>query len=248
PEIATPEYWIDHVEGPLHFAQVIQSLNQLGYKLFLEIGPKPILLEMDRQCLPKNVGLCLSSLNPPQEDWQQMLSTLGEVYMKGVKVDWSAFDQDYPRSKVALPTYPFQRQRYPLETSRNGHKKGVLENNLNQIDELLSQIDTDKLVQELNLSEKLTEQELQLLPKLLKILTTRTQKYGQSSEQNSNILQQLEKTPEGERQQLMLHYLQGVVGQLLGFENFQNPDPQLGFFDMGMKYPMMLELKNLLEK
>jgi len=27
-------------------------------------------------------------------------------------VDWAGFDKDYPRRKVTLPTYPFQRQRY----------------------------------------------------------------------------------------------------------------------------------------
>ncbi|MUG91820.1 acyltransferase domain-containing protein [Scytonema sp. UIC 10036] len=248
PEIATPEYWIDHVGQPVYFAQSMQILHQSGYELFLEIGPKPILLEMVRQLLPENVGLWLPSLNPPQEDWQQMLSSLGQLYVKGVKVDWSRFDQDYPRYKVALPTYPFQRQRYRLEACANGHQKGILENSLNPIAEILSQIDTDKLLEELNFSEELTEQEQKLLPKLLKILTTRTQKFGQSSEQYSGILQQLEKTPTRERLQLMLHYLQGVVGELLGFDDSQIPDSQLGFFDMGMNHTMMLELKNLLER
>lgn len=248
PEIATPEYWIDHVGQLGHFAQSMQTLHQSGYKLFLEIGPKPILLEMGCQGLPEDVGLWLPSLNPPQEDWQQMLSSLEQLYVKGVKVDWSGFDQDYPRSKVTLPTYPFQRQRYWLEASENGHQKDILENSLNPIGELLNQIDTDKLVEELNFSEQLTEQEQKLLPKVLKILTTRFQKSGQSSEQYSGILQQLEKTPDRERQQLMLHYLQGVVGELLGFHDSQSPDSQLGFFDMGMNYLMMLEFRDRLEK
>jgi acyl transferase domain-containing protein len=34
----------------------------------------------------------------------------------GVKVDWSGFDRDYQRTKVALPTYPFQRERYWIDT------------------------------------------------------------------------------------------------------------------------------------
>ena len=191
PEIATPEYWIDHF-GLGHFDQSLQTLHQSEYKLFLEIGPKPILLEMGRQCLQDDVGLWLPSLNPPQEDWQQMLSSLKQLYVKGVKVDWSGFDQDYPRRKVPLPTYPFQRQRYWLEASENrhqenGHQKDLLENNLNPIANLLDKIDTDKLVQDLNFSEQLTEQEQKLLPKLLKIITSRFQKSGQSSQQDSGI-------------------------------------------------------------
>ncbi|BAZ03044.1 beta-ketoacyl synthase (plasmid) [Tolypothrix tenuis PCC 7101] len=247
PEISTPEYWIEHFSQPVHFGQSMQTLYQSGYKLFLEIGPKPILLEMGRQCLPKDAGLWLPSLDPLQEDWQQMLSSLWQLYTKGLKVDWSGFDKDYSRHKVVLPTYPFQRQRYWLETSENKHQKDTRENSLNLIAQLLNEIDPEQLAQELNLSELLTEQEQKLLPKLLNILAKRSQEYGQLSKPYSEILQQLEKTPQTERHQLMINYLQSVVGKLLGFHDSQSPDSQLGFFDMGMNYSMMLELKDLLQ-
>ncbi|HUL78059.1 MAG TPA: SDR family NAD(P)-dependent oxidoreductase, partial [Vicinamibacteria bacterium] len=45
-------------------------------------------------------------------EWEQVLSSLGELYVRGVEVDWAGFDRDYPRRKVVLPTYPFQRERY----------------------------------------------------------------------------------------------------------------------------------------
>ena len=45
--------------------------------------------------------------------------------MSGTQVDWSAFDRDYKRRRIELPTYPFQRQRHWLEPSRNGHRKGT---------------------------------------------------------------------------------------------------------------------------
>ncbi|WP_293122317.1 SDR family NAD(P)-dependent oxidoreductase [Moorena sp. SIO4G3] len=40
------------------------------------------------------------------------------MYVKGAKIDWSGFDSDYNRQKVALPTYPFQRERYWVETQK----------------------------------------------------------------------------------------------------------------------------------
>ncbi|MEL7407817.1 MAG: SDR family NAD(P)-dependent oxidoreductase [Cyanobacteria bacterium J06558_2] len=46
-----------------------------------------------------------------------MLNSLGELYVRGVKVNWRGFDQDYLRRRVILPTYPFQRQRYWLRSS-----------------------------------------------------------------------------------------------------------------------------------
>ena len=116
--IATPEYWCEHILSPVNFAASMASLEAQGYEVFLEIGPKPILLGLGRQCLPERVGRWLPSLRPNQEDWSQMLSSLSQLYAQGVAVDWAGFDRDYPRRKVVLPTYPFQRKRYWLETAK----------------------------------------------------------------------------------------------------------------------------------
>ncbi|WP_226594987.1 acyltransferase domain-containing protein, partial [Microseira wollei] len=110
--IATGQYWVNHVLQTVRFANSIETLAELGYEVFLEIGPKPILLGMGRECLPESEGLWLPSLRPLVDSWQAMLSSLGQLYVAGVKVDWAGFDRDYLRTKVALPTYPFQRQRY----------------------------------------------------------------------------------------------------------------------------------------
>ncbi|MBW4511499.1 MAG: acyltransferase domain-containing protein [Scytonematopsis contorta HA4267-MV1] len=121
-DISTPGYWVNHIRQPVRFADSMQTLYQEGYKVFLEIGPKPILLGMGRQCLPKEAGVWLSSLHPNQEDWQQLLESLGQLYITGVEVNWSGFDVDYIRSKVVLPTYPFQRERYWVKTDNHNHE------------------------------------------------------------------------------------------------------------------------------
>ncbi|NEP49754.1 MAG: SDR family NAD(P)-dependent oxidoreductase, partial [Moorea sp. SIO3C2] len=119
-QIATAQYWVNHIRQPVRFAHSMEALSELGYDCFLEIGPKPILLGMGRQCLPEGTGVWLPSLRPTVDDEQQMLSSLGQLYVCGSKVDWFGFDQ-HDRQKVALPTYPFQRQRYWIEA--NGHPK-----------------------------------------------------------------------------------------------------------------------------
>ncbi len=113
-EIATPEYWVRHVMSAVQFAKGMDALSQEGVNAFLEIGPQPLLLSMGQQCLPDHEGLWLPSLRRGQEDWQQMLQTLGQLYAQGVDVDWAGFERDYSRRKVMLPTYPFQRQRFWL--------------------------------------------------------------------------------------------------------------------------------------
>ncbi|WP_293081672.1 type I polyketide synthase [Moorena sp. SIO3H5] len=115
-QIATAQYWVNHICQPVRFAHSMEALSELGYDCFLEIGPKPILLEMGRQCLPEGTGVWLPSLRPTVDDEQQMLSSLGQLYMHGATVDWFGFEQ-HGGQKVTLPTYPFQRQRYWVEAT-----------------------------------------------------------------------------------------------------------------------------------
>jgi acyl transferase domain-containing protein len=116
-QIATGQYWVNHLSGAVQFAQSIQTLHQLGYQVFLEIDSKPILLGMGHQYLPDSEGLWLPSLRPGFDEWQVMLFSLGQLYATGFKVHWAGFDRDYPHQKVALPTYPFQRERYWIDTN-----------------------------------------------------------------------------------------------------------------------------------
>ncbi|NEO89529.1 MAG: type I polyketide synthase [Moorea sp. SIO3G5] len=133
-DIATPQYWIRHVQQPVRFAEGMETLHQEGYEVFVEIGPKPILLGMGRQCLPENIGVWLPSLRPRKQEWQLLLESLAQLYVRGVAVDWSGISRNDTACKVVLPTYPWQRQRYWMETvdtfnhqtqllSRNGKER-----------------------------------------------------------------------------------------------------------------------------
>ena len=55
-----------------------------------------------------------------------MLTSLAELYVRGAEVDWAGFDKDYPRRKVSLPTYPFQRKRYWLTESKSESAKETM--------------------------------------------------------------------------------------------------------------------------
>ncbi|MGK7949277.1 MAG: alpha/beta fold hydrolase [Xenococcaceae cyanobacterium] len=114
-EIAKAEYWVEHIIAPVQFASSMELLEREKYNIFLEIGAKPILLGMGRQCLPKAEGLWLPSLRPRKQDWQQIFSSVASLYVRGIEINWDSLEKDYDRQKVALPTYPFQRQSYWLE-------------------------------------------------------------------------------------------------------------------------------------
>ncbi len=109
---ADPAYWSRHARSPVRFAESIQALADRGCQLFLEIGPSPTLIGMGRRCLPEGDFAWLPSLRPGRDDWQTLLDSLAQLYVRGAKVDWAGLDRDYHRRKTTLPAYPFQRRRY----------------------------------------------------------------------------------------------------------------------------------------
>jgi len=68
----------------------------------------------------------------------------------------------------------------------------------------------------------------------------------QSSEQQSEVLQQLYQAPESERLEILIEHLQNDVAKIIGFSKSKLPDPELGFFKMGMDSLMAVELRNVL--
>jgi len=124
-ELSDPAYWAAHIRQPVQFHPSILSLQQIGCRVFLELGPKPTLIAMAQQILPTGEALWLPSLSPRHSDWDQMLHSLGQLYLQGVDIDWAGFDRDYVRQRVRVPTYPFQRQRYWFQPSGAGSPQGI---------------------------------------------------------------------------------------------------------------------------
>ncbi|MBF2084367.1 type I polyketide synthase [Thermoleptolyngbya sp. C42_A2020_037] len=117
-DIATPDYWVQHIRQPVRFRQGMDTLQQQGCGVLLEIGAKPILLGIGRLCVQASdpdlaeTMLWLPSLRPGQDDWQTLFSSLAALYVRGVDIDGQAIAPPSARRIPNLPTYPFQRQRY----------------------------------------------------------------------------------------------------------------------------------------
>lgn len=119
-EIATADYWVRHVRQPVRFAASVAALRRAGVACFVELGPKPTLLGMVRECLEDasepaqdRSPLYVPSLRQGQPELEQVLTGLGSLYVRGVPIGWKKGDAGARR--VVLPTYPFQRERYWVE-------------------------------------------------------------------------------------------------------------------------------------
>ncbi len=111
-EIACASYWRRHARAPVRFETTVRTMDRPGLRLFVEVGPSPVLSDMARQCLPDSVARWLPSIRRGRNDWTELLRSLAVLYTAGALIDWGGFDAAYSRRRVPLPYYPFQRQRY----------------------------------------------------------------------------------------------------------------------------------------
>jgi acyl transferase domain-containing protein/acyl carrier protein len=115
-ELASSGYWRRHLREPVRFAAGMETLRAQGIDAFVEIGPSPALIGLGRRGRGDAAGVWVSSLRPGRGDWEQMLESLAALYGAGLDVNWAAFDQPYGRRRVPVPTYPFQRERFWVES------------------------------------------------------------------------------------------------------------------------------------
>jgi malonyl CoA-acyl carrier protein transacylase len=114
-KVLDANYWRNHIRQPVRFCESMQTLAANGCELFLEIGSMDTLIGMGKRCLPK--GTWLASLKQGEDNWRSLLDSLATLYVGGADINWTGFDQHYPRRPVALPVYPFQRKRCWLDAS-----------------------------------------------------------------------------------------------------------------------------------
>jgi acyl transferase domain-containing protein/acyl carrier protein len=118
--ICDPAYWTRQIRRPVRFADGLAAMAGRGVRVFVEAGPKPILVGMGRRCVAEREAVWLPSLRPGRSDWEQMLDSLARLYVLGRPVDWAGVDRPYSARRVELPTYPWQRATHWLEAASPG--------------------------------------------------------------------------------------------------------------------------------
>ncbi|WP_158854678.1 type I polyketide synthase, partial [Saccharothrix deserti] len=110
-DVTSAEYWVRHVREPVRFADSVRTLADNGVTAVLEIGPGGVLTAMvadtaDVAAIPASRG------DKPEPE--AFIGALGALWEHGVDVAW----QDRVGGRlVDLPTYPFQHERFWLESS-----------------------------------------------------------------------------------------------------------------------------------
>ncbi|WP_327066355.1 type I polyketide synthase [Kitasatospora sp. NBC_01302] len=114
-QLATPEYWVEHVAAQVRFADAMTELAGAGVGTFLEIGPDGVLCAMGQECLEDPAAVFAPLLRREHPEPRQAVLALAAAYRAGVPVDWARFHAGRDGQRIDLPNYPFQRRRFWLE-------------------------------------------------------------------------------------------------------------------------------------
>jgi malonyl CoA-acyl carrier protein transacylase/NADP-dependent 3-hydroxy acid dehydrogenase YdfG/acyl carrier protein len=116
------QYWYRNLRETVLFNPVVEQLLEQGRSHFIEISPHPVLsfgieeaiesTEADAQA----IGTLRREEDPPQ----RFCLSLAEAHASGVAVEWESFFERTGAKRVPLPTYPFQRKRYWLISTKAG--------------------------------------------------------------------------------------------------------------------------------
>ena len=124
-EALDPHYWGRHLRSCVRFADNLQELSENPDYFLLEIGPGNTLSRLAQRQKIKHPNQILASLpqSLPQDtarhnypSLKYLLNTLGKLWLQGININWDKFYEGQNRQILSLPSYPFERQRYWIDT------------------------------------------------------------------------------------------------------------------------------------
>lgn len=123
-EACSPDYWVRHLRNTVRCSAGLKTiLSQPEEHIWLEVGPGHVLKDLLRQHAGQSASVCVNLLRSPKEnedDQRHLTGRLGQLWERGVGIDWKNYHKDTIRRRVSLPTYCFEPTPYvavvdPLE-------------------------------------------------------------------------------------------------------------------------------------
>ncbi|WEP00454.2 SDR family NAD(P)-dependent oxidoreductase [Streptomyces sp. FXJ1.172] len=112
----TPTYWYDNCRNPVQFTDTLHTLTTHGHTHYLEISPHPVLLPAINETHP--TATTTPTLRRHHGTLTHLHTNLAHAWTHGLPINWTPDTTTPPHPhQPDLPTYPFQRQRYWLESA-----------------------------------------------------------------------------------------------------------------------------------
>ncbi|CCG40380.1 type I polyketide synthase [Magnetospirillum molischianum] len=114
----TPDYWSRQILQPVQFLSAVRAAARDGYTVFLEIGPSDTLAALTRSILGADAaGPVVNSLRKGRSAWPEIAAAAATLFRAGIDLSWPGINAPFRPRKVALPTYPFQRQPFWMDVA-----------------------------------------------------------------------------------------------------------------------------------
>jgi acyl transferase domain-containing protein/acyl carrier protein/thioesterase domain-containing protein len=121
-QATSPAYWASHVREAVRFSDTIATLATLGTTRYLELGPDGILTALAQATLDNDdetttEPTLTTALRRDRSEPRTLLTALARIHVNGSATEWRRLFEDTGATRVDLPTYAFQRERYWLALS-----------------------------------------------------------------------------------------------------------------------------------
>ncbi|OHV78904.1 hypothetical protein LCM4579_24750 [Ensifer sp. LCM 4579] len=241
-------YLTDQLVGPVRFHDVLQYMLEDSSKLFVELGPKPMLLGLGMEVDPEEGRAWIASCRSSDE-LGTFLRALAELFKLGIDLEFGHLAHRGAWRRVALPIYPFSRTQYlcapPLAaTKRASDGTSPLGDDHKAVacptDNAFFQRSPDWGGAEPSNNAAAISQPLNIKPSI-----------GPASEKSKAIRRT--RTPSGEYHgyQVEEDVLRDVIDRiaaLLGKRSDSTVGPDLKWNDLGLDSLLLIELRNDLRK
>ncbi|MFD8413160.1 SDR family NAD(P)-dependent oxidoreductase [Streptomyces sp. NPDC059650] len=118
-------YWCRNLREPVRFDRALERLLDDGHTVFVEISAHPVLSMPLTDGSAERGGIVVGSLARNHGGPTQLLRNLGLLHVQGHTLDWDRVLGTTATNLADLPTYPFQREHYWMDTPKSGDARGV---------------------------------------------------------------------------------------------------------------------------
>ena len=105
-----PHYWATHARETVRFSSAIKTLLNEPDMIFIECGPGHMLSQLTRQHDTSRIAA--TSLRESASDIRTVYIALSQLWSSGRDIKWEALHSGEVRTRIPLPTYPFERRRF----------------------------------------------------------------------------------------------------------------------------------------
>lgn len=108
-EVSSIDFWINIVEKRFDLYDSIVDVknNDEIFIFFNAIRDKSVFNKLNN----KNCIL-LKDINNDKGNIENIYNALGELWLKGININWNNYHRSEKRKRIPLPLYPFERKRY----------------------------------------------------------------------------------------------------------------------------------------